>query len=143
MERNTRRLSLLSVGLGICAITLLPVRGGLAERLRTGDEILAFSASLLLHGATVTTAHDVILNMVLFLPLGFLLASVEEGGKSRFRRLAGVMVAGLLLSAAVETLQMSIPGRYPSLLDIASNGLGAWLGGVLAGLSPGRAERVT
>lgn len=64
------------------------------------------------------------LNLLFFLPGGFLLASAG---------LSVVTAAALaaLLSQSVETLQIWIPGRYPSLLDVATNTGGAWLGAAL------------
>lgn len=71
-----------------------------------------------------TEPRDVLLNIVLFLPLGFLLERVG-GGKWT---VIGITVVGLLASLAIETAQMMLPGRYSAVTDILSNGLGGGLG---------------
>ena len=72
---------------------------------------------------------DVLRNLVLFLPLGAALASL---GVSAPRCLA----LALLLSGSIETLQLWIPGRYPSLLDLVVNALGAVMGHALCRSAP-------
>lgn len=69
---------------------------------------------------------DFLLNVLLFLPLGF-------GGRlAGFRPLA-VIGSGAALSAAIELLQLRvIPGRDASLLDVISNSLGTTAGLVVA-----------
>ena len=59
------------------------------------------------------------MNLTLFLPLGIALRRV---GTSR------ALVAGALLSGAVETLQVIIPGRHPALADLVANIGGTVLG---------------
>jgi hypothetical protein len=66
----------------------------------------------------------VILNVLLFVPLG--LALTGRGEVS----LVPVVVA-LSLSAAIELVQLWIPGRQPSITDVMSNGAGAGLGVLL------------
>lgn len=70
--------------------------------------------------------RDVVLNVVLFLPLGFLHERLNGG---RWRPVA-VLVAAVVVSSAIEVTQLMIPGRYSSVLDIAANGVGGWLGAV-------------
>lgn len=73
-------------------------------------------------------------NVVMFLPLGFLLALL-------FRRpWHGVMLA-LGLSIVVELAQIVIPSRQPSLRDILANALGAALGAFPAWLLVLRRDR--
>ncbi len=67
---------------------------------------------------------DLILNIVLFVPLGAAL------GHLGWRRLK-VGLAALLIAAAIELAQVVIPGRSPTLRDIAMNATGAWLGAAL------------
>lgn len=66
-------------------------------------------------------------NVLLFVPLGFLLAR-------GFPALPGpaVWVLCVLGSVGVEAIQAGfLPGRVPSLLDVAMNGLGAAIGVLL------------
>ena len=73
-------------------------------------------------------------NVVMFLPLSFLLALL-------FRRpWHGVMLA-LGLSIVVELAQIVIPSRQPSLRDILANALGAALGAFPAWLLVLRRDR--
>lgn len=71
-----------------------------------------------------TEPRDVILNVVLFLPLGFLLERVQGG---RWGILA-IGLAGLGVSAIIESLQLMLPGRFSAVTDIAANAAGAAAG---------------
>ena len=78
-------------------------------------------------------AADVVANVAVFAPLGWLLA------RSLASRLAampvGVLVVGGLgggLSLVVETLQFFLTSRYSSLIDVLANTLGAVAGAVVA-----------
>ncbi len=68
---------------------------------------------------------DGVLNAALFLPLG---AALSVAGWRPWRTIA----LGALLSCGVETAQLVIPGRDPSLSDALFNTLGTALGVVLA-----------
>jgi VanZ like family len=70
---------------------------------------------------------DFVLNVLLYIPLGFALT------RARTPPLAALLAAGLL-SAAIEALQIEIiDGRFASTLDVVTNVLGAGLG-ILLGL---------
>ncbi len=78
------------------------------------------------------TGFDVFSNVLGYVPLGFLLALAVH--RSR-RNWPTVMMASLMaacLSLLMESLQMFLPVRVPSNLDIALNVIGAWTGAVLA-----------
>lgn len=80
-----------------------------------------------------TTASDLIANVALFIPLGFFVAFAQRGRP---------LLAGFALSLGVEVLQQFVPGRFPSLLDVATNALGAGLGGAIhRALSTGLGRR--
>jgi VanZ family protein len=70
--------------------------------------------------------RDVVANVLLFLPLGFLLraSAMTPAG----RRPLAAFAAGLAVSAALEGAQLFLPGRFASPVDLATNTLGAWLG---------------
>jgi hypothetical protein len=79
---------------------------------------------------------DAVANVLLFLPVGVALHAAL-----RSARLAWLLAA--LLSLGIEALQFLVPGRDPSLGDLAFNSLGAALGVVLVRhaellLRPGR-----
>ena len=77
---------------------------------------------------------DVVVNIVGFLPLGFLLALLLLS-RGRVRPLALVLLvtaAGAGISFAIEWIQVLMPSRYSSLLDFLLNTLGAALGAGIA-----------
>jgi glycopeptide antibiotics resistance protein len=69
---------------------------------------------------------DVVTNIILFLPIGFLFKLSRRGSKDRL--CVKALGMGILLSSAIEFTQLFIPGRYTSGIDVLTNGLGAWLG---------------
>ncbi len=68
---------------------------------------------------------DLVLNIVLFLPIGVAL------GRLGVRPLMAVGLA-LAFSGGIELLQHVIPGRAPTWRDVVMNGIGAGLGAVVA-----------
>lgn len=64
---------------------------------------------------------DLVLNVILFLPLGASLARLSWTTRK-------VLIACVLASAFIEFLQLALPGRTPSVRDVVANGLGGWLG---------------
>jgi hypothetical protein len=77
---------------------------------------------------------DAILNLVLFLPGGFLLVGLI-GARS-------TILVALALTVAIETLQITLAGRHPSLADILTNTLGAAAGAAVASWPAGRLRAV-
>lgn len=73
---------------------------------------------------------DVVANVLLFLPLGFLypLTRTTAPETSPVR----VFALGVLLSGAIELTQLFEPGRFTSLIDVATNAAGAGLGALIA-----------
>lgn len=75
---------------------------------------------------------DAMLNFVGYLPFGLCLALAvfpRVRGRRAFWLGAGVPA---LFSVTVEVLQMFLPGRLPSLIDVAMNVLGATVGAAIA-----------
>jgi hypothetical protein len=99
-------------GLLVALITLVP---GAEGSLRTSEPVLC-----LVCGSRGSA--DAILNVVFFMPLGFLL-------RPRFP-LATVAFVGFALSGTVELIQELVPGRYPTLGDLVWNGTGCLLGAI-------------
>jgi hypothetical protein len=64
---------------------------------------------------------DLLLNVLLFAPLG---AALAARGASPRRAL----LLGLAFSLGIEVLQLLIPGRAPTARDVLTNGFGCWLG---------------
>jgi VanZ family protein len=80
-----------------------------------------------MHGfSTVWTWSDLILNVVMFLPLGFF----AQSARVREREIAWWMIglAGALLSATIEIGQLFLAERFSSVFDVCTNGLGAAIG---------------
>lgn len=71
---------------------------------------------------------DIVANVLLFLPLGFLfqLARREGFRHSTFT----VLWVGALISMAIESAQLFEMERYTSVLDVGTNALGAWIGAI-------------
>lgn len=74
---------------------------------------------------------DVLANVVLFVPLGFLYALTRPAGTLPPGARAALL--GALLSALIEAAQLLAPLRYASLPDLLANSAGAWLGARLQG----------
>ncbi|HEU4631459.1 MAG TPA: VanZ family protein [Gemmatimonadaceae bacterium] len=75
------------------------------------------------------TVLDLTANVLLFLPLGFLLRQGGDPVVARRDRLAlRAVVLGLVLSASIEAMQLGLPDRYASPWDVLTNVAGAWLG---------------
>jgi VanZ family protein len=78
------------------------------------------------------TSFDLVVNVLGYVPLGALCVLALH---PRIRGVLAVLlalVAGALLSGAIEALQTYLPSRVPSNVDLATNSLGALLGGLLA-----------
>ena len=105
----------------IARLTLLPSESetgtfGLLDRVVTR----------LSRGGLQWTQIEVLANVALFVPAGFLLAVV-------LRRCWPAVVVCVLASGAIEWAQYAyLPSRVPSLADVEHNGLGGLIGAVLA-----------
>lgn len=76
-----------------------------------------------------TNTSDLITNIFLFIPIGFLFKLSRRHNRDWLG--LGPLMLGLVFSAAIELTQALIPGRYTQVIDVATNGLGAWLGGMI------------
>jgi VanZ family protein len=78
--------------------------------------------------------EDVLANVLLFVPLGFL-TRLTLG--PRLGNPAIVFGLGFVLSGMIETGQIFLPGRFPSPIDVTTNSFGAFLGaGLLEAIEP-------
>jgi VanZ family protein len=98
-------------------VTLAPFRFTVPERLPI---------------ALGTTRIDLVGNVFLFLPLGFLYRATRGG------TVLGVLGRGLLLSLAIESAQLFSRGRYFSPVDLMTNSAGAGLGALVHRAVAGR-----
>lgn len=77
------------------------------------------------------TRNDVSTNLLAYLPLGYLLALRLCRPRWRGLAILATWLAGTLMSLALEGLQMQLPGRIASNLDIFLNSLGTLTGALL------------
>ena len=98
----------------IVLITLVPFEFRMPERF---------------HITWSTNLADLVTNIFLFIPVGFLLRLIRRKGTDSFCLQA--LILGVLLSFAVEAAQVFIPGRYTQVIDMMTNGFGAWLGAII------------
>ena len=77
------------------------------------------------------TGFDVISNALGYAPLGFLCALAIHRTQSRAPAVFWATLAAAALSLVLESLQMFLPARVPSNVDLALNAVGA-LGGAMA-----------
>jgi len=79
---------------------------------------------------------DALANVMLYVPMGLLIATRLAGRRGR-RRVSAVLAAllvGTVASVAVEGLQLLSPSRVGGINDVQSNALGALIGGVLGAM---------
>lgn len=74
---------------------------------------------------------DGVRNVLLFAGWG-LVWSLTSPNRGLMRSIPVATIAGMLLSMAVETVQLFSPLRHASILDVASNTMGAFLGAAAA-----------
>lgn len=106
------RALLAYMGLVTAVVTLLPF-----------DFALPSHPRVMLTGGIV----DVVANVALFVPLGFLYALTRPAGTLSLRRVA---VLAVLTSSGIEVIQLFEATRFASLSDVLANGTGAVLGAI-------------
>jgi len=79
---------------------------------------------------------DVLANVALFVPLGFLYAVARQDAHMPPHKIALVALA---VSASIESIQIFEITRYASVSDVVANGAGAYIG---AGLQRGLSRRI-
>ncbi len=83
------------------------------------------------HGSRQFSIPDVLSNILLFVPFGFLWVGGEFSLRASKRLASAILtggVLGLMLGLAIESGQMFSPGRIASILDASCNGLGSAAG---------------
>lgn len=88
-----------------------------------------------------SSLDNLILNVILFVPVGFLYRLIT--------RRRGALLLGAAISIGIETIQLFMPARTTSAIDILANAFGAGLGGYLyyliasrINVSPGLVNRL-
>lgn len=126
----------LSVYLAV-AYGLLAVYGSLYPFAGWHDSGAPLDAFLTSGWPRYTTWFDIFLNLLAYLPLGFLWTTACQLRLPPVQAVIAAFLAGVALSLGLETLQNFLPSRVPSIVDFVSNGLGT-LVGALAGARWGR-----
>jgi len=78
------------------------------------------------------TVFDLAVNVLAYLPLGFLLTLSLRRGAGRWLAAGAALLGGALLGLGLECIQTWLPARVPSNIDLACNTLGSALGALLA-----------
>lgn len=114
---------------GICFLTLFPFRIIPHARLPAGVSPFLLGKTLGKHPGGV---GDDLLNVLLFIPLGFGLAEkLWEKRKPRTMIFFVVWITGFVLSYLIEFTQLYIPGRDSGWEDVMTNSSGAAVGFLL------------
>jgi len=111
--------------MGILFLTLFPFRVVFHAKLPAG------ASPFLLAGPFFKDSgvRDAILNVLLFVPLGFGLSEkLSEKSKSRVAIFFTVWIGGAVLSYAIELAQLYVPGRDSGWEDVVTNSTGAAAG---------------
>ncbi len=91
------------------------------------------------HGlSTIWDWTDIVMNLVMFFPFGFVYQLTRPAGSPAPLWRVGVL--GAALSGCVETAQLFETTRYSSLVDVATNTAGAALGAALYSVIVGRIQ---
>lgn len=80
------------------------------------------------------TLGDLLINTAAYVPLGFLLAVALKPGRSAARAVFAAAALAALLSLAMEAIQMFLPQRIASNVDLLTNGAGGLVGAMAAPL---------
>lgn len=78
-----------------------------------------------------STRTDILTNLLAYFPLGILLARWLAHGRNPFIVFFITTVAGLALSFTLESLQIFVPGRVSSKLDLLANTAGCFAGALI------------
>ncbi|WP_439889931.1 VanZ family protein [Ralstonia sp. 25C] len=84
------------------------------------------------------TGFDLVTNVWGYMPLGMLTVLALHPRITGWRAVLLAMLAGLLLSGAMEAIQTYLPTRISSNVDLATNTIGALLGGIIMAPFAGR-----
>ena len=88
---------------------------------------------MLQHGLQKTSRADLLTNVFVYIPFGFLLMmAINRAVPCRLCRFFTTLLAGTLLSFGLEYLQAHIPSRVPSIGDLILNTTGTGVGALLA-----------
>nr|WP_243864245.1 VanZ family protein [Alkalibacillus almallahensis] len=112
--------------LWIIGITIFPIEIGISHRYGPSNNFVPFSSiqDLLSHTYYMVPLKNIVGNILLFVPLGFMLSLKF----SKLNSVTRVGVAGLLISSLIELVQLLLPIRAFDVDDIILNTLGSIFG---------------
>jgi VanZ family protein len=93
--------------------------------------ILAVFADSLHFSLNRTEIHDLIVNLLIYIPVGFFFVLDERNHHPAWRRCLNATLAGAALSFCMETAQYWFEPRCPSLIDLLTNTISAGAGAIL------------
>lgn len=85
--------------------------------------------------------HDLLVNLLVYIPIGFFYVLDERRHHPAWRRCLHATLAGAALSLCMETAQYWVEPRAPSLIDLLTNTISAAMGGVLGVVFARRARQ--
>ncbi|HUX91520.1 MAG TPA: VanZ family protein [Gallionellaceae bacterium] len=112
--------------------TLFIIYGSLSPFSGWQDQGLDFTEVLLTPFKQTYTAFDSVINLLSYLPFGLLIGLTVRANFGALTSVIAGLCAGMLLSASMEYLQMYLPMRISSNMDILTDSSGALLGAILA-----------
>jgi len=112
--------------------TLFIIYGSLSPFSGWHDQGLDFTDVLLTPFKQTYTAFDSVINLLSYLPFGLLIGLTVRAKFGALTSVTAGLCAGMLLSASMEYLQMYLPMRISSNMDILTDSSGALLGAILA-----------
>ena len=105
--------------------TLFPLAGWSTPAVNIWDALLA-------GGVGHRSAPDIVTNILVYIPFGLFFYGAIAGRLRGFPAVCVVSLIGTALSFSLESLQAYLPGRVPSILEVALNAGGTLLGVLFA-----------
>jgi len=131
IERRAMRWLLLLYCLFILYGSFIPFRFS-ADAAFVHSQWVRFFAPPFVNGIRQFSILDVVSNVLLLIPFGFLWVGSEIGRRILSRLFGAILTVsglGFLFGVMIEVGQMFSPGRTASILDAVCNGFGAGIGG--------------
>jgi VanZ family protein len=93
--------------------------------------VLAVFADSLQFTLDRSEIHDLLVNLLIYIPVGFFYVLDERDRRPAWRRCLNATLAGAALSLCMETAQYWFAPRCPSLIDLLTNTISAGAGAIL------------
>lgn len=128
MAQKIRLISIIIIYFGVVLVlfyTLFPFDFSFEETFASLD------VYFFLLGCGISNTEDIILNVLLFLPIGFGISGYQmqkKGAAAGLSIIGVVFLVSLGLSYSIEILQVFQPSRSPALADVLSNSAGGLIG---------------